>query len=398
MRLAQKCCLVTGAERAAIYDLESGNVYSLNRVARNIVEEKTRNDQFWQQLSGMGLVGDIGREVAPEVDATTPEVGLNFMWLELTDSCNLRCVHCYGSSGPEAKDEELRVGTWRNTIKRAADLGCRKIQLTGGEAFKYGGVLDLATFARETGYTSIEIFTNATLLTLERVRTIKELGVHIAVSLYSSDSSVHDQVTQTPGSFRKTRRGLTLLREFEIPTRVAVVVTRYNESTVAQTQSFVQSLGLECGRPDVIRPTGRGCIPDSLPTEETINVLGMTTKPNFRTSRESFERYHHWNSCWAGKIAITSRGDVLPCVFAREHIVGNILQTGLEGIAFGENLQRLWRLTKDDVDTCKDCEYRYACKDCRPLAEALGGTLRSKYPRCTYNPYAGTWGNTTERR
>ncbi len=40
-------------------------------------------------------------------------------------------------------------------------------------------------------------------------------------------------------------------------------------------------------------------------------------------------------------------------------------------------------LTKDKIETCQDCEYRYACFDCRAKAESL----TSKPADCWYNPY-----------
>ena len=40
---------------------------------------------------------------------------------------------------------------------------------------------------------------------------------------------------------------------------------------------------------------------------------------------------------------------------------------------------------------CKDCEYRFACKDCRPLAKSVDGCQNGKNPRCKYDPYTGNW-------
>lgn len=59
-------------------------------------------------------------------------------------------------------------------------------------------------------------------------------------------------------------------------------------------------------------------------------------------------------------------------------------------------LKETWELTKDKVLVCKHCEYRYACFDCRPLAEGLScgkSYSNAPYPRCTYNPYTGEWGS-----
>lgn len=71
--------------------------------------------------------------------------------------------------------------------------------------------------------------------------------------------------------------------------------------------------------------------------------------------------------------------------------MGNVQRSTLAEILAGEQLYALWGLTKDQVEVCRDCEYRYACGDCRPAAMGRYGNLYAKYPRCSYNPYAGEW-------
>lgn len=147
--------------------------------------------------------------------------------------------------------------------------------------------------------------------------------------------------------------------------------------------------GFNVGWADTVRPTGRGCA-DLLPKKEIIQTWTLITRPNFSINKEQFYRNQHWNSCWAGKLAITPNGDIIPCVFAREHIVSNV-KSGLEEIVDSKALQNLWKITKDQIEGCQDCEYRYACHDCRPLAEATTGNLYAQNPRCSYNPIAGEW-------
>ena len=43
------------------------------------------------------------------------------------------------------------------------------------------------------------------------------------------------------------------------------------------------------------------------------------------------------------------------------------------------------------IEYCKDCEFRYSCKDCRPLGISVKGSITSQNPRCKYNPYTGEW-------
>lgn len=58
-----------------------------------------------------------------------------------------------------------------------------------------------------------------------------------------------------------------------------------------------------------------------------------------------FDSNYYFNSCWKGKIVITETGDVLPCVFGRNHICGNIREQSIKSIITqkGNNsLRKLW--------------------------------------------------------
>ena len=44
-------------------------------------------------MTTVGLTPAADRPVRQQVGA-----GLDFLWLELTNRCNLRCVHCYTAS------------------------------------------------------------------------------------------------------------------------------------------------------------------------------------------------------------------------------------------------------------------------------------------------------------
>jgi radical SAM protein with 4Fe4S-binding SPASM domain len=126
---------------------------------------------------------------------------------------------------------------------------------------------------------------------------------------------------------------------------------------------------------------------------EEYGKKSLQSKPSFFISQELYERNRWWNSCWFGRAAVTSNGDVLPCVFARRQVAGNVKRKSLRKIILGREMLKLWRLSMDHIEVCKDCEYRYVCEDCRPWAYGLTDNLCAKSPRCTYNPYTGKWGS-----
>jgi radical SAM protein with 4Fe4S-binding SPASM domain len=411
---------VSGVLRSAIYDLNSSNVYSINQSACDILTGATKNSEFWKKLELMNLVTkgkDDGDKMLPELLQKPP---LQFVWFEIvSNDCNESCIHCYAECMPptyrktmgllvdENKDSNFRKGDknvsfekWKELIDESYSLGCRRCQFIGGEPLLYRGknketVFDLAEHARVTGFEFVEIFTNATLITPEKVQKIKAFGLNIAVSLYSDDENIHDSITRTPGSFRKTIEALKLLKEAEVPVRVETVLMKSNEETIGKTQKFVKDMGFSHKRPDVLRPRGRGDNPSIMPTNESVVKYSLMLSPNFSITKDNLSRNISGHSCLMGKITIMDNGDVLPCIFSRNLIVGNIQETTLKEIVSGKKLEMVWRSTKDNVLVCQDCEYRYACFDCRPLSEGAnqgkGNYLTAPYPRCTYNPYKGEW-------
>jgi len=221
------------------------------------------------------------------------------------------------------------------------------------------------------------------------------LGIQVAISLYSSVPEIHDRVTQTPGSYKKTMRAIHWLKEVGVPVRAAIVAMKQNQDTIENTLNMARDLGLNISGPDIVRPSGRGQDIEIVPDVGTLLKYGLVTGPNFSTDLTSFRRNQLYHPCLAGKLAITADGKVIPCIFSRDKVVGDLRKVGLEDILESNEVEEKWKLTKDDVLVCRDCEYRYACFDCRPLAENSScrkDYSSSPFPRCTYNPYKGEWG------
>lgn len=380
--------LVRGAKNSALYDLEERKVYRVGRKVEEALRlasdglgvEKIASrlgEGLVDVLSERGLV-KLSEEPFP---VQARQENLEFIWLELTSCCNLRCVHCYAGAGGKSS-EELPTDYWKGALSEAFTLGCRQVQFTGGEATLREDLRELVDFAKAQGYEFLEIFTNATLLDEEKAKWMADLGVNVAVSLYSYRPDVHDRITGRKGSFSMTVRGIELLLGYKIPLRMAIIIMKENEEDVEGTIEFLEELGVDPHQigTDVVRPTGRGRNEDLAPERYL-----RTTCPDFflgDTTR---------NRCWPGKIAMTPHGDVIPCIFARDLVVGRYEPGNLGSIVRGEKLQKLWGITLEEVEVCRDCEYRYACWDCRAIAYTTTGNLYAKDPRCPYDPYDGRW-------
>ena len=69
---------------------------------------------------------------------------------------------------------------------------------------------------------------------------------------------------------------------------------------------------------------------------------------------------------------------------------GNIIDTTLQDALNKPNFKKYWNITKDQINICKDCEFRHICTDCRAFVETPEDQY-SKPLKCGYNPYNNIW-------
>ena len=262
-------------------------------------------------------------DVLFETDHESPSTGggfmdgLDFIWLEITNRCNLQCSHCYANSGPhEPESHGLRLADWLQLLNEARLVGCRKVQFIGGEPLLYPGLPQLVCQARQLNYEIIEVYTNATRLTDDVIQLFKENGVMLATSFYSDDECTHDAMTKVRGSQIRTVKGLKRAISAGIPTRVGIVAVAEDDSTQG-TIEFLRKLGVEHIRVDRVRGIGRGN--DNHEYDDPKSEL--------------------CGACWRGRLAVNSAGDVSPCIFSHFNNVGHV-SDGLVNILKSQSLQK----------------------------------------------------------
>ena len=248
--------------------------------------------------------------------------GLNFLWLEITRRCNLTCAHCYADSGPRLPiTEKMNFADWCRVMEEARELGCRRLQFIGGEPTLHPDLGRLLQHAKRVGFRHCEVFTNATRLSEDLVETLKELGVLVRFSFYSSDPVTHDRITGQKGSFQRTVDGVRRLVRRRIRLDASVILMDQNVAQVKQTKKFLRHLGVGSTGTDRVRGVGRGerLVPGARPMSELCG------------------------HCWSGKLCVDPNGDAYPCVFSRFVSVGNFLTDGIKDIVKGEKLRAFRR-------------------------------------------------------
>jgi len=303
---------------------------------------------------------------------------IDFAWVEITSQCNLKCLHCYNESDSHCL-QKMEISDFIHVADELAALGIGRIQFIGGEPLLLGlGLAQMIQYARPL-FSSIEIFTNGTLLTDEWVDFFKEYQIKVALSVYSYDSAQHDKVTQVEGSHKQTVTSIQKLSNKGVKYRVANVLMKGIELSDKNTELYYLN-----PNKDVVRFSGRGNL--GLISRELIKKRLITERSfSMPLSYNLFKRNMSGHNCFARRVYIASDLTVYPCVMERRISHGNLRTCSLRDIL----QENIIRLDKDHINGCKDCEFRYCCHDCRP--DSLSEDLYAKPWYCTYNPYTGNW-------
>jgi SPASM domain peptide maturase of grasp-with-spasm system len=125
-----------------------------------------------------------------------------------------------------------------------------------------------------------------------------------------------------------------------------------------------------------------------------ISSCGKVSLDYFNTNINKVLEAINYNSCLYKKIGIDAQGNIKNCPSMCKAF-GNIENTTLEEVLNKENFKKYWNITKDNIEVCKDCEFRYICTDCRAYTERIhsneDGIDTSKPLKCGYDPYSGEW-------
>jgi SPASM domain peptide maturase of grasp-with-spasm system len=108
------------------------------------------------------------------------------------------------------------------------------------------------------------------------------------------------------------------------------------------------------------------------------------------TNGEHFFESQQHNTCLNRKLCIDKDGYIKNCPNMEQHY-GHISDTNIEEVIETPEFQKWWHIKKDDIDVCKDCEFRHMCTDCRAFIKDPEN-IYSQPAKCTYNPYICKWG------
>ena len=299
--------------------------------------------------------------------------------LELTERCNLHCVHCYlGDQDALRKNRtrELNTAQWLDIINQIADLGCLYLLITGGDPLLRKDFAEIYTHARRRGLL-VTVFTNGTLVTDTIVDLFRELPPFIVeITLYGVTPATYETITGVPGSYQHCLAGIEKLRALGLDLRLKTILMKPNQREFPQIADFCRARSHRGKfRFDF---EIQGCLDE----EKGPIALRLDPEEAVRMEFTQVERVQRWRDYYQKRLPLTPAnpdrlyhcgagtgafhvnpyGQLQPCLTVR-HIAFDLAEgTIAEGLAILR--QRLSVLKALEDSMCGHCSQRMVCSSC----------------------------------
>jgi radical SAM protein with 4Fe4S-binding SPASM domain len=293
-------------------------------------------------------------------------------------------VHCYLPDKDNVKD--LKTKEIKELIDELMDSGCLFLTLTGGEIFLREDIFEIMEYIQKKEFV-VQVFTNATLITNEVAKNLKEFGIwEIGISLYGVNADVHEKITQVKGSFDKTMAGIINLAKNNLPVRIKCPLVKHNFQEYKKVIKLAKDLGIKYTFDTTISPKLDG---DKYPVslrlgKDELNELFQDKEiyPTFLGSANYDKK--EIILCQAGRntCGISSFGDVYPCLQLPVP-AGNIRENSFREIwRNAQFLKKLRKMDEKDIAVCDSCKMVFDCPRCPGLAYLEDGDLYGKSKAC----------------
>ena len=345
---------------------------------------------------------------------------------EITQACNLACIHCRACAQPNRHPLELTTDEGFALLDEIRRFGQPLLVLTGGDPLIRSDLFAFIRYGTESGLRMTMTPSGTPLLTRPNIRKAKAAGLQrMAISLDASTAEKHDAFRQAPGSYDWTMRGIEAAKAIGLPVQINTTMTRHNLANLELLAEKMCELETVLWSVFFLVPTGRGKQDDELSPEEHEMVFNFlydlskyvdfdiktTAAPPYRrvvVQRRAADRrtgaVQGSNPLFGpgfstGGIGRAARGvnDGNGFVFISH--TGEIYPSGFLPISAGnvrkDCLVDVYRRSPLFTDLrnpdrlkgkCGHCEFRRICGGSRARAYAIHGDYLAADPSCVYQP------------
>lgn len=221
---------------------------------------------------------------------------ITYLRISVTDRCNLRCIYCMPEGGIDLlkRDELLSLEEIADVVKVGAELGIKKVRLTGGEPLVRKGIVELVErMNRIEGIEEITMTTNGVLLS-RFAGDLKKAGLRrVNISLDSVSPGQYKEITRG-GELEDVFAGIQAAKRAGLtPVKLNMVkLSSGDNQQTEQIKKFAADEGLQ---------------------------LRFITQMDLRTGEFSqVEGGDGGNCVICNRLRLTANGMIKPCLFSNK--------------------------------------------------------------------------------
>ena len=373
------------------------------------LEELTRDDSIINQLIELNILTDLPEERGRVVFIENKYISKDCLsyprtiYWECTRRCNYECIHCYSSSGQTYKSSELPYRVVKKLIDEMSLMGAEFLSIGGGEPMLYNDLFKVIKYAKKKMIT-VEMTTNASLLTDASIRRLKDAGLEfIQVSVDGAKEKTYSMIRKK-GDFDKVIKNIKKITP-EFTVSVCMVINKINYNEVDPLIDLSKKMGVKHFRIVPFMEIGRGAelrklqlnkmqfrrfYSHILKRKELESKINIQLNENLivpgRKNISWMPRNHYGCSAGRSTCGIDYQGNVYPCsymVFDRL-ICGNIKEKALFEIWKNSSIFKEIRELSKLRGKCANCKYLSLCRGgCRAAAYAQDCHLDDSDPLCS---------------
>ena len=342
------------------------------------------------------------------------------MNLMITGKCNLNCIHCFNAKDNDRLNSELSYEEVLDILDQSRDIGVHSFTITGGEPLVHKHFMDIIHAIYERNMYVFELNTNGLLITQEMLDEFKELGCHPLIKISYDGVGYHNWMRQNDKAEEKTIEAMKLCIKNGFDVKAQVQVHLKNVDVMMDTARVLEDIGVLTMR--IIRTTEaprweQNSPGTTIPLEtyyekmldfaEEYMKSGMKMNvdiwqymllhPRYGTyelkaimcSKDEFNVRIPICKGNRGMIAITSSGEVVPCMqmsgWFMEHGISlaNVKKDSLKDIVTeSEYLNIAMATVLQQIvsnEKCGDCKYYMACTGGCPALGRLYSQNRNDF-------------------
>lgn len=301
------------------------------------------------------------------------------IYLQINNVCNYNCNFCNNESftisdtchscmkWTNSPSSNLMTSNTLDYINPILSLNPENIIISGGNPLLNcdelkNTILKIRKLSKKS---NLIVITNGIGITNDILNFFKMNNVTLRLIILGYDETSYQSITNCVDSYLNTIDIINKIRNSEVSLELASITT---SNEIENIKDFCNKL-----------------------VQQNVDIIKINASDSFYNKTDSISRnqkFDYWdnkkfNHCLYGSLALSLDGKLYPCPRINDELV-DLTKDDFSKIFQDKSIDKYWRLTKDKLDSCKDCAYKYSCSNCTYI-DIKVNTKANQLALCEFN-------------